>query len=211
GGDDAVVVEPTEAERAKSVWVAEGDELAFGERNDRIRAIEPLHRVREGLLERLGIMRDERRDHLGVGGRGELSALGAQLLAQLGGVRQVAVVPQRDGAGGPVLDEWLGVRPLGRAGGRVARVPDRDVAVQAPELLLGEDLRDEAHVAQDGEVAAIGDGDSGRLLASVLERKEAEVGDASDIATRRANAEDATHLADDPDLPRFATKLVLVL
>ena len=53
-----------------------------------------------------------------------------------------------------VVEERLRVRPLRRARRRVARVPDRGVAVQAAELLLVEDLRDEAHVAQHRQPAA---------------------------------------------------------
>jgi hypothetical protein len=41
---------------------------------------------------------------------------------------QVAVVPERDRARAPVLDDRLRVRPLGGAGGRVAGVPDRQLA-----------------------------------------------------------------------------------
>ena len=59
-------------------------------------------------------------------------------------VDEVAVVAERDRARAAVLDERLRVRPLRRAGRRVARVPDRDLAVQAAQLLLVEDLRDEA-------------------------------------------------------------------
>ena len=72
-------------------------------------------------------------------------------------------------------------------------MPDRGVAVEAAEVLLVEDLRHEAHVAQRREPARVGDGDARRLLAAVLQREEAEVRDARDVALRRADAEDAAH------------------
>ena len=75
---------------------------------------------------------------------------------------------------------------------------DRGVAVQAAELLLVEDLRDEAHVAQHRQPAVVGDGDPGRLLAAVLQREEAEEGHARDVALGCADAEDAAHQATVP-------------
>ena len=72
-------------------------------------------------------------------------------------------------------------------------MPDRDVAVQTAQLLLVEDLRDEAHVAQDREPPVVRDRDAGRLLAAVLQREETEVRDARNVALRRADAEDAAH------------------
>ena len=109
------------------------------------------------------------------------------------GVREVAVVAERDRPRAAVVDERLRVRPVRRAGGRVARVPDRGLAAQAAQLLLVEDLRDEAEVAQRREPALVGDGDPRRLLAAVLEREEAEVGEPGDVAVVRVDAEDAAH------------------
>ena len=117
----------------------------------------------------------------------------AQLVAQLVGVDQVAVVPERDGARVAVVEQRLRVRPRVRAGGRVARVADRELAVQAGQVLLVEHLRDEAEVAQRREAAVLGDGDPGRLLAAVLERVQAEVGEPRDVAAGGVDAEDAAH------------------
>ncbi len=60
---------------------------------------------------------------------------------------------ERDRARAPVLDQRLRVRPLRRAGRRVARVADRELPVQAAQLLLVEDLGDEAHVAEHRQPA----------------------------------------------------------
>ena len=94
----------------------------------------------------------------------------------------------------PVLHDRLRVRPVRRARGRVARMADRRVTLQAAQLLLGEDLGDEAHVSQHGETALVGDGDSGRFLPAVLQREQAEVRDARYVTVWSANAEDAAHL-----------------
>ena len=55
----------------------------------------------------------------------------AELGAQLVGVDQVAVVAERDRARAAVVEQRLRVRPRVRAGGRVARVADRELAAQA--------------------------------------------------------------------------------
>ncbi len=68
-------------------------------------------------------------------------------------------------------------------------MPDRDLAMQAAEVLLGEDLRHEPHVLQHGQAPLIGDSDARRLLAAVLQREQAEVSDARDIAFGRPDAE----------------------
>ena len=62
---------------------------------------------------------------------------------------------------------------------------------QRPQLLLVEDLGDEPGVAQGGDVAALAGGDPGRLLAAVLQRVEAEVGEAGDVVAGCVYAEDA--------------------
>ena len=84
GGDDPVVVDAPDHERAEAVRVAERDEPSFRERDDGVRALEPAHRVRHGLVERRLVVRDQRGDQLAVGRRRELDAGLAQLVAQLG-------------------------------------------------------------------------------------------------------------------------------
>ena len=93
-----------------------------------------------------------------------------------------------------VLDDRLGVRPVRRAGRRVSAVPDRRLASKPAQLLLGEDLS-EAHVAEDGEAALVGDGDPGRFLAAVLKREEPKYGEARDVAVGSVDADDSAHQA----------------
>src|SRR5207245_6555634 len=85
------------------------------------------------------------------------------------------------------------------AGRRVARVADRELAAQARETALVEDLRHEAEVAHDRQAAVLADRDPRRLLAAMLQRVEPEVREARDVAACRADSEDAAHL----DLPQL--------
>ena len=72
---------------------------------------------------------------------------------------------------------------------------DRHLALQRAQLLLVEDLVDEALVAHGHDVAALRGGDARRLLAAVLERVEREVREARDFATGGDYAEDAALIA----------------
>ena len=107
---------------------------------------------------------------------------------------EVAVVAERDLA--PVgAPDGLGVLPRVRARGRVADVADRHVALQRAQLLLVEDLVDEALVAHGHDVAALRRGDAGRLLPAVLQRVEGEVRQAGDVVAGGVDAEDAALVA----------------
>ena len=117
-----------------------------------------------------------------------------QLAPELDRVGQVAVVGERHLAA-VVAPDRLRVLPGAAAGGRVADVADRHVALQRPQLLLVEDLGDEARVAQRGDVPALAGGDPGRLLAAVLQRVEAEVGEPGDVVAGRVYAEDPAFVA----------------
>ena len=191
--DHPVGAEAAETERSHAARISKRDKCSFGEHDDGEGAVELGHCVPDCLLQRRRVVRDQRRDHLGVRGGGEPVAVRGQLRAELGGVRQVPVVAERDRSGGAVLHEWLRVPPLRRPGRRVARMPDRKLAVQAAKLPLVEHLRDEAHLAQRRQAALVGDRYAGGLLAAVLQREQAEVRDPRDVALGRANAEQSAH------------------
>ena len=138
-----------------------------------------------------GLVGDEGRDDLGVGGGGELDALRAQLVAQRRGVDEVAVVPEGDRAAVAPAHEGLRVLPAAAPGGRVAHVADRHLPAEAGQRLLVEHLRDEPHLLDHGDLTVVGDGDAGALLTAMLQGVEAEEGEARHVALGRDDAEDA--------------------
>ena len=89
----------------------------------------------------------------------------------------------------------LGVVPGGRAGGRVAGVADGEVALEAGEVALVEDVGDQAHVLDDHHLGAVADRHAGRLLAPVLEGVEPVEGQVGDLGAGGAHAEDPARLA----------------
>jgi hypothetical protein len=102
--------------------------------------------------------------------------------------------PERDLA---VIGAPDGLRVLPRVGtrGRVAHVPDRHLPLQRAQLLLVEDLVDQALVAHGHDVTALRGGDPGRLLPAVLKGVEREVAQAGDVVLRRVDAEDPAFVA----------------
>ena len=138
-----------------------------------------------------GVLGDERGDDLGVGARLEADAQLGELVAQLGGVDEVAVVGEGDGVLAARARERLRVLPGRRTGRGVAHVADGVRAGEAGEHLLVEDLRDEAHVLDDRDLAFVGHGDAGALLAAMLQGVEPEEGEPGDVAARRVDAKDA--------------------
>ena len=145
---------------------------------------------------------EQRGDQAGVVGRGlDVTGVQRQLalgvgevldqLAQLVGVDQVAVVAERDRAVRGGAERRLGVLPGAGPGRGVAGVADREVALERVQGGLVEDLRDQAHVLVDEDLAAVADRDAGRLLAAVLEGVETEVGELGDVLAGGPDAEDA--------------------
>ena len=80
------------------------------------------------------------------------------------------------------------------AGGGVARVADREVALERLEGRLVEDLRDQAHVLVDQDLATVAHRDAGRLLPAVLEGVQPEVGQLGDVLAGGPHAEDAARV-----------------
>ena len=105
----------------------------------------------------------------------------------------------RERAVGAVDADGLGVLLAAGAGGGVAGVADGDVAGKVAEVVLLEDLGDEAHAAVHVDAEAVGGGDAGALLAAVLQGVDAVEGDAGYVFIGCVDAEDAALLA--PGLP----------
>jgi hypothetical protein len=86
----------------------------------------------------------------------------------------------------------LGVSHDTRAGGRVARMADCEVAAaKLIESVFVKDLGDKPHILVNADSLAIADGDARALLPAMLEREQPEIGDAGNILTPAIYAEDA--------------------
>ena len=194
-GDAVALPEQAERERAQAGGVAEGDHAVGGHDDGREAALEARHDVLDRVLDRLRLVRGEQRgDDLRVRGRAERDAPLPQLGVQLDGVDEVAVVAERDLA--PVgAPDGLRVLPRVGARGRVADVRDGHVPLQRAQLLLVEDLVDEALVAHRHDVAALGRRDARGLLSAVLKGVESEVREASDVVPWGIDAEHAALVA----------------
>ncbi len=212
GGDHPAAVEPAEDQRADALRVARGVQGVLVHPDERERAAQQRQHLERPLLQRgVGVVRQQGGDQAGVVGRALVGA-GVQVelavgagqrldhLAQVGGVDQVAVVAQRDRAVGGGAERRLRVVPGAGAGGGVARVADRQVPLERVQRGLVEDLRDQAHVLVDQDLAAVAHRDAGRLLAAVLEGVEAEVGQLGDVLTGRPDTEDPARVLGAPVL-----------
>ena len=118
------------------------------------------------------------RDDFAVGGRLKNGTFALQLIAQDGGVDQIAVVRDRDLAAETIDHERLRVFQGARAGRRIAGMPERARPFQSLQFLRAENLRDQAHVAMQlkGRSRAVARHDAGAFLPAMLEREEAVVG-----------------------------------
>ena len=194
-GDAVAVAEQAERERPQPGGIAERDDAVLGHHDRRERALEARQHVLHRVLDRLRRVGGEQRgDDLRVRRRAERDAALAQLGVQLDRVDEVAVVAERDLA--PVgAPDGLRVLPRVGAGRRVADVADRHVALQRAQLLLVEDLVDEALVAHRHDVAALGGRDARGLLPAVLERVQREVREAGDVVPGSEYAEHAALVA----------------
>ena len=117
-------------------------------------------------------------------------ALG-QPVSQLEGVGQVAVVAQGDAAGRGRAEGRLGVLPDARAGGRVAAVADRQVARAASSGVDSSKTWETRPMSLKTMICdALADRDAGGLLAAVLQRVEAEVGELGHLLAGGPDTED---------------------
>ena len=134
-------------------------------------------RVGDGVDERGRVgVRDQLDDDFGVAGGLEECAFALEAGAHVAEVDQVAVVGDGDEALGGIDADGLGVQQRRVAGGRVAGVADGHFAGQAGEHFVGEDVGDEAHALDVGEIGVVGGGDAGGLLSAMLEGVEREIG-----------------------------------
>ena len=114
---------------------------------------------------------------------------GADAVAAPHGAGGGPAIPRRGEPSG--AERGLGVLPGRPSRGRVAYVPHSQVAVEDRQGFVVEHLGDQAHILVNEDRAPVGDGDSGGLLAAMLERVEPVVGELGDRLARREYAEHA--------------------
>jgi hypothetical protein len=194
-GHAVAVAKHAQAQGTQARRVAERDHAVAGHDHGGEGALQAGDDVGQRVLEPLGLVgREQGGDDLRVRRGPERHPALAQLGVQRHGVDQVAVVGERQLAVVGAVDR-LRVLPGAGAGGGVAHVADRHVALEGAQALLAEDLVDQPQLALGHDVAALHAGDPRGLLAAVLKRVEREVRESRDVVVGREDAEDAALVA----------------
>ena len=178
GRQDPAVVQLAEAQRPETVRVPYAHQAGPVSEDQREGSVHPRQHIGKNAGQRDGSCRcacggdveltsDEFGDQVRVAGHHprEHAHRGRQLL----GVGQVAVVADDELAAARLAVHGLGVVPGRGPGGRIAGVANGQVPDQAGQLVVVEDLGDEAHVLHDHHRGAVAHGHPGRFLSPVLE------------------------------------------
>jgi hypothetical protein len=136
--------------------------------------------------------REKVKDDLAVVGALEDGTFSLESRANLGGVDEIPVVSDGDGAVGIVHGQRLGVLQNRIAGGRVTHVTDGRGARQLAQTIFGEDLADVAHLAHPVQLLAVTGNDASRFLPPVLERVQSEIGELRRLGVAK-DSDYATH------------------
>ena len=115
-------------------------------------------------------------DDLGVGGRLEQPAAADQLATQLMALVRLPLWAEREAAELEIGEQRLDVAQDRLAGGRIAHMADRRMALAArlDHLLGAEIVADLAQAAMGVELLAVEGDDAGGLLAAMLQGVQAE-------------------------------------
>ena len=156
--------------------IADTDHVPLVHHDERERPLESWKESTEGLFETelgpvlLSLPGEVLDEDLRVG-----DVIEFDLRGEIHGVREVAVVGQRQRTIADLTEDGLGVSPLGRPGGGVPRVPDRQRSLECGEDFLVEYLGNQSQFLEHGRGFAIRCADAGALLSAVLEGEQAEV------------------------------------
>ena len=164
----------SDAERAEPVRVAHADELGGRSEHQGICALKLVHRLAHRLFDgrRLKpLLHDHIGDGLRVAGGLENGAAKLQLLPQLLGIYQVAVVRDRHAPLAMVYHNGLRVAALAPARGAIAHMAYRNVAMPEPRKCIRvEHLVDKSVVLMIAEQPVIVYNDAAALLPAMLQR-----------------------------------------
>ena len=188
---------PAGGQHANRQWanaprVAHGKELVARQDDQRISSLPALHGILDA-LEPIGAGRagQHHGNHLAVGAGGETHPIPQHPGAQLGGVDQVAVVRHGDRSVLCLNEERLGIAQRRRAGRGVAHVTQGEIALQTGDAFRRKDLRNQAGILVHVNTAPVRYGNSGGLLAAMLQCIQAEEGHARHIFSGRIDAQHA--------------------
>ncbi|MPM99422.1 hypothetical protein SDC9_146613 [bioreactor metagenome] len=153
--------------------VPDGNQFAGGGQHQGIGSLDAVHGRINGLLNG-GLpepfLHDDIGDDLRVGGGLKNGTLGLQLLPQLVGIGEVAVVGQGHAALVVIYQNGLDISFVIAAGGAVAYVAHGDVALpQRLKMLRREHVAHQSHVPIGGEHAVVVHHDAAALLPPMLQ------------------------------------------
>lgn len=192
---DPAVAQTADRQRAQSVLVAAGIDAVGRHDQEREGALEHVQRIDDGEdagpVAEPGLLLDQVGQNLAIGRRLEEAALVLKVVAQEFRIDDVPVVRHGEIARIVTEKERLHVLDAAASGRRVAHVADGHVAAQRSELLLVEDLGNQAVALDAAERAVVHGHDSGALLSAMLQCVEAVIGQRRGIG----HPEDAEHAA----------------
>ena len=193
--DPAALLCFADAERTEPLRIAGADELLLRHDGQAIAALDHLEALDDALLDRLLVgARDKVHNDFRIDGRLEDRALLLEVMADLSGIRQIAVVGKRDLAARIVDEQRLRVSEQARARRRIAHMADGNALILHVRDLMAEYFIDEAHAARHIHPGAIRDGDAGTLLPAMLQGVEAEIRQTGDIFRMGVHAVNAAFL-----------------
>ena len=203
GEHHAPVLQAAHAQRPEAVGVPDGDELGGGGDHQGVGPLDPVHGGGDSVLDRGGLqplLDDDVGDDLRIRGGLENGAPALQLLPQLVGVGQVAVVGQGHAALVVVHQDGLDVALVVGPGGAVAHVAHGDGAgAQGAEPLLRKHVVHQPHIPVGGEKPVIVHYDARALLPPVLQGIQGIVGQGGHVGGLRGiDAEDPALLMQVP-------------
>jgi shikimate dehydrogenase len=176
-GEEPGVANFADAERPEAEGIAYADDFPFAHEDEGKRAANLAQGLDEAAVAEVESgLGHEVKDDLAVDGGFEDRAFGFEFGTQDVSVDEVAVVADGDLAAGAISNDGLGVFQRAGAGGGVADVADGPRAGKFGELVLVEDLGDEAHAVMAAKAAVqfAADHDAAAFLAAMLESVEAE-------------------------------------
>ena len=173
-GPAGTIGQLADAQRAEAVGVTGGDQLGMGHDDQRIRALDVVHRAADGHLNVGGqqaVLGQQVGDDLGIRGTVEDGTAHLQLTAQLGGVDQVAVVAYGHGTLAVMQNHRLRVGTAALACGGVTHVAGGHLgaAGQVLQHALGEHLAHQPQVAVAGKHTVHVQGDAAAFLPAMLQ------------------------------------------